>query len=209
MDDVVYLDLPPLPDHLKERVYTLVNEYQYKQGTVHNINGNDTWIQDGAEVAFNDNDLGISVKDIDAIRESLSHCPEKTVCTFIVVDCDRELKDWIRENVNPNFYSAYILVARSGNTILPHVDQERSLGYNYILEPAGTPLNCFWKPKTEFEDRPLTPYSYVPYERVDLDRSYHIDSHRWHVIKASDIHSVEGLDTTQLRILIGVGINKI
>lgn len=208
MNDVVYLDLPPLPDYLIERVYKLVNEYQYKQGTIYNINGNDTWIQDGAEINFYENDLGISVKDINAVKDSLSMVPEKTICTFIVVDCDDDLNNWIRENIDYNYFSAYILVGRSGNTILPHIDQERVLGYNYILESAGNPLNCFWKPKKEFEDRLLTPYSYVPYERIDLDRSYHIDTHKWHVINASDIHSVEGLESTKSRILIGVVINK-
>ena len=142
------------------------------------------------------------------MKQSLAMVPEKTVCTFLVVDCDDELKDWVRKNIDPNFYSAYILIGKCGNTILPHVDQERSLGYNYIIEPAGTPLNCFWKPKEEFKERPLTPYSYVPYERIDLDRSYHIDAHRWHIIKASDIHSVEHLDPLKQRILLGIGINK-
>lgn len=208
MQLVQYLDFPPLPDHLIKRVFDLVDAYQYKQGTIHNINGKDTWVQDGPDIKFHDNDLGISVRDIDLIKDSLAKFPEKTVCTFLVVDCDDDLKDWIRKNIVSDFYSVYILVGREGNTVLPHIDQERALGYNFIVQSSGKPLNCFWKPKEEFKDRPLTPYSYVPYERIELDKSYYVEPRRWHIIEASQVHSVEGLDPNEARILVAIGVNN-
>ena len=207
MPFVQYLELPPLPDHLISQVYQLIDDFTPPEGIPIEINGSTVILDLDPNTPEDDpNDLGIQVNNIEKVKASLGlpSSKHKTVSTPHIIAVNDAIDQWLRENVCPEMMYAKILVMENGNTFVPHVDKIRKAAYNFVIESGGIAKTSRWKPKLEFEGMKATPYSYVPYERIDLVEAVQIQSRRWHQLDVMEIHSVEELDPKKRRIVLTI-----
>lgn len=207
MSFVHYLELPPLPDYLISQVYQLIDDFVPPNGITIEINGS-TVILDIDPNTPNDNlnDLGIPINNIEKVKTSLE-LPEskhRTVATPHIIEVTDTIDQWLRENICSEMMYARILVIENGNTFTPHVDKIRKAAYNFVIESGGTAKTARWKPKKEFASMKASPYSYVPYERIDLIEEVHINLRQWHQLDITEIHSVEELDPEKRRIVLTI-----
>jgi hypothetical protein len=130
-----------------------------------------------------------------------------TPASFIFEEASANLKNWIREHI-PLYetYSIHVQVMCNGNNIFPHIDEDRKIAYNYIIESHPDTITCFYKPTDEFKNFIAFPNTYIPYDRVNLIVQEHIEMFKWHKLDVKKIHSVEKLDPSGYRIAITLSI---
>jgi hypothetical protein len=130
-----------------------------------------------------------------------------TPASFIFETASLELTNWIREHIPLNEkYLIHVQFLCNGTCLFPHVDGERKIAYNYIVEAHPDTTTCFYKPKKEFKNFTAYPDTYIPYYRVDVISEEYIEMFKWHKLDVKKIHSVEKLDPSGYRIAITLSI---
>jgi hypothetical protein len=130
-----------------------------------------------------------------------------TPASFIFEEASVEIKNWIHEHIPlDEKYLIHVQVMCNGNIIFPHVDEDRKIAYNYIIEAHPDTITCFYEPKKEFKNFTAYPNTYIPYYRVNLISQDCIEMFKWHRLDVKKIHSVEKLNPSGYRIAITLSI---
>jgi hypothetical protein len=190
-----YIDKPQLPWHLVDYVHKRVEEYNVESK-----------LPEFQKMQINDDIIAEIEKHYGTPKEGLGVTFDtaykyKGLCNFTMIRAEGELLQWITEHVAPGHCGVHIQVIDQGEYVFPHIDMLRNRVWNYTLD-TGDAETSFYKAKPEFEDLPLVPRTYVPYERVDKIETIKIDANRWHELDVSKIHGVEKVKTPRIAISV-------
>lgn len=207
-----YLDLPPVPQDIEERILDIVNN------PIYNFHSSEEFVQHALE---NRNNLNIEASNeiINAIK-NVDYNPDDSLgyhlsevwnhftdlAEFDFLEVSQEIKDWVKYNINLNVAHVSIQSMYGGKTITPHIDEMRSFAYNYIIDTGGETSTSFWKPKTEYSHLKVYAQTVFPYDRLELLEEVKIERGRWHRLDTRQIHSVENLDPNKKRISLSLSI---
>ena len=98
-------------------------------------------------------------------------------------DHNQELDAWCKQNICPDMYFAFQILHTSNNI---HKDNGTKTKLNYVLSTGGDNVI------TEFYDD----------DKTTLLDSYHIEPHRWHILKVDTYHRVINLEPNQYRFAV-------
>jgi hypothetical protein len=94
-----------------------------------------------------------------------------------------------------------------GEFIVPHIDEIRTGGLNYIIQTGGTAVKTkFYKPKSEYKEFKATPQTAFLYNTIDEVYSETLPINKWHILDVTQIHSVNDLIPSSLRIAVTVSL---
>lgn len=207
-----YLDLPPVPKYLEEKILSIVDK------PLANFHNSDAFVE---YLEKNRSELNISAGQevIDAIKNveidyskslgfPLSEAWEhfKNLAHFDFLEVTDEINDWARSNIDKNLAHVSIQAMYGGTTITPHIDEMRTKALNYVVSTGGDSKTCFYKPKKEFDHLIAYPQTIFPFDRLELVQEIYIEPYRWHELDVTKIHSVENLDPKLKRISLSVSI---
>lgn len=98
---------------------------------------------------------------------------------YKVYRSNQKIKDWIYSFFDQS-YTVRIQTIKNG--INPHIDFNRKVAYNYIIDTGGKDAClCYFLPTYE---------------------SFKIEEHRWHKLDVSRPHSVEGINDMRISITV-------
>lgn len=205
-----YLDLPPLPRHLEEQIFQIVDKpianFHNTTAFVEYIekNRNDLNISAGEDVinAINNVEIDYDKSLGFPLSEGWEHFKE--LAHFDFLEVNEELNNWAREHIDKNVVHVSIQAMYGGTTITPHIDEMRTSALNYVVSTGGNSKTCFYKAKKEYEHLIAYPQTIFPFERLELLEEICIQPHRWHRLDVSTIHSVENLDPALKRISLSL-----
>ena len=195
--DFKYESYPPLPAELKALILETVEK---EQSNLHTTN-----IQMNASASV----IAAITEDVDLTNnlgwhysESKAHFP--FICDYYVFDVPAEVALWLRDNVSSQ--PANIQVMTNGSHVPPHIDEIRKGALNYIIDLGGDVRTVFYNVKTENTSQNATPFTVIPYEKLDVSNDVEIQNERWHSLDTTRIHSVEGINPVKKRIAISISI---
>jgi hypothetical protein len=195
--DFKYEAYPPLPPELKALILkTIEKEQSNLKSTNIQMNAPDSVINSITEDVDLTNNLGWHYS------ESKSHFP--FICDYYVFDVPAEVAIWLRDNVSTE--PANIQVMAGGSHVPPHIDEIRKGALNYVIETGGDVRTVFYNVKNENANENATPFTVIPYEKLDVSNDVDIQIERWHSLDTTRIHSVEGINTLKKRIAISISI---
>jgi hypothetical protein len=195
--DFKYEAYPPLPPELKALILkTIEKEQSNLKSTNIQMNAPDSVINSITEDVDLTNNLGWHYS------ESKSHFP--FICDYYVFDVPAEVAIWLRDNVSTE--PANIQVMAGGSHVPPHIDEIRKGALNYVIETGGDVRTVFYNVKNENANENATPFTVIPYEKLDVSNDVDIQTERWHSLDTTRIHSVEGINTLKKRIAISISI---
>lgn len=209
---VTYLDFPPLPVEIEERIIFLADN------PIKNYHSSEEFLNAASQ---NRSDLNISASEeiVNALKnqqynpdDSLGyHLSEvwnhfTDLAEFDFLEVSEDVKNWVKDNISERVDHISIQSMYGGTTITPHIDEMRSFAYNYIIETGGGASTSFWKPKKEYEHLKSYPQTVFPYDRLELIFDTRIEARRWHKLDTGVIHSVENLDPNKRRISLSLSV---
>lgn len=195
--DFQYVSYPELPAELKALILeTVEKEWNNLQSTNIQMNAPASVIAAITDDADLNNNLGWHYS------ESKQHFP--FICEYYQFDLPAEVALWIWNNVSTQ--PANIQVMTSGSHVPPHIDEVRKGALNYIIETGGDVRTVFYNVKNEYADQNATPFTTIPYEKLDVSNDVDIQAERWHTLDTTRIHSVEGINPVKKRIAITISI---
>lgn len=207
-----YLNLPAIPKYIEDQILYIAEN---PKANFHNSNDFVNYIEN------NRKELNISADKeiIDAIRSvkidftkslgyPLSNTSEyfSNLAQFDFLEVNEEIKKWVKANIDRPVIHISVQCMYGGTTITPHIDEMRSIALNYIVSTGGESKTCFYKAKKEYQH--LTPYpqTVFPFDRLELLQEVQIESHRWHHLDVSTIHSVENINPNKKRISLSLSL---
>ena len=98
-------------------------------------------------------------------------------------DHNKKLDAWCKQNICPDMYFAFQILHTSNNI---HKDNGTTVKLNYVMSTGGSNV------LTEFYDD----------DKTTLLDSYHIEPHRWHILKVNTYHRVINLEPGQFRFAV-------
>jgi hypothetical protein len=195
--DFKYEAYPPLPPELKALILeTIEKEQSNLKSTNIQMNAPDSVINSITEDVDLTNNLGWHYS------ESKSHFP--FICDYYVFNVPAEVAIWLRDHVSKE--PANIQVMAGGSHVPPHIDEIRKGALNYVIETGGDVRTVFYNVKNENANENATPFTVIPYEKLDVSNDVDIQTERWHTLDTTRIHSVEGINTLKKRIAISISI---
>lgn len=88
----------------------------------------------------------------------------------------------------------------------PHVDRERSLSLNYIIEPGGNNvITKFYHTPEHIKTENQIQVDH--YDNLKLDCSLVTQKGNWYVLNVQKFHSVENVETTRIILSVSMRIN--
>lgn len=195
--DFKYEAYPPLPPELKALILETIEKEQSKLKSSNiQMNASEQIINSITEDVDLTNNLGWHY------NESKSHFP--FICDYYVFDVPAEVSIWLRDNIS--LEPANIQVMTNGSHVPPHIDEIRKGALNYIIEAGGDVRTVFYNVKNENANENATPFTVIPYEKLDVSNDVDIQTERWHSLATTRIHSVEGINPLKKRIAITISI---
>jgi len=195
--DFSYVSHPTLPPELKALILeTVEKEWDNLQSTNIQMKASASVVNAITEDVDLTNNLGWHYS------ESKSHFP--FICDYYVFDVPAEVALWLRDNVSTQ--PANIQVMAGGSHVPPHIDEIRKGALNYIIDLGGDVRTVFYNVKAESSGQNATPFTVIPYEKLDVSNDIEIQAERWHTLDTTRIHSVEGINSAKKRIAISISI---
>jgi hypothetical protein len=195
---IEYTDFPNIPNDVVQKVLELAKNYidnfDYNSDP---YNHKDKWLK---AVTDSTTRFGLPAKD------GLMHYPNCGI--FSLIDAPECLKSWAYENLevvrNPNVYTHVgIQIMHGGDKIFPHVDEDRTNAYNYILTDDHA-VTSFYKPNNEFNQSDVKPYIVFLKSQLTKISELEIETRRWHNFPTSIIHTVENIHKNRIAVTISV-----
>ena len=195
--DFQYVSYPELPAELKALILeTVEKEWNNLQATNIQMKASESVVSAITEDVDLTNNLGWHY------NESKDHFP--FICDYYVFDVPAEVALWLWNNVSTQ--PANIQVMTAGSHVPPHIDEIRKGALNYIIEAGGDVRTVFYNVKEEYAGQNATPFTVIPYEKLDVSNDVDIQAERWHTLDTTRIHSVEGINPVKKRIAITISI---
>jgi hypothetical protein len=195
--DFSYVSHPTLPPELKALILeTVEKEWDNLQST------NIQMYAPPAVIAAINEDVDLTNNLGWHYSESKAHFP--FICDYYQFDVPAEVALWLRDNVSSQ--PANIQVMTSGSHVPPHIDEVRKGALNYVIETGGDVRTVFYNVKNENANENATPFTVIPYEKLDVSNDVEIQAERWHSLDTTRIHSVEGISSVKKRIAITISI---
>lgn len=197
-ENIKYLSIPTLPSNIVKNIIKIV-DLQKSTEEIELLNANES-IRASIEKFKNNkpkDGLGIDYNEVKFLPDN------RTISKFSFLDVDTLITDWVDQFIGKSL-SVNIQVMEGGNSVIPHIDEIRIRAYNYIIETGGYAETCFYKIKDEFTNCKIYPQTYLPYGYLNKIEGKIIESHKWHQLNVSNIHSVERLDPIMKRIALTV-----
>jgi hypothetical protein len=198
---ITYKDFPSIPEHIIDKVLDIVSGINFQTNDF-NLTAEDDLLDLIKDFApnFNDKLLGV------AFSEAQQHYKEK-IASFAFINPPPELTEWVKENISIPYKAVNIQVMTGGEFIVPHIDEIRTGGLNYIIQTGGTAVKTkFYKPKSEYKEFKATPQTAFLYNTIDEVYSETLPINKWHILDVTQIHSVNDLIPSSLRIAVTVSL---
>jgi len=199
-----YVNFPDLPNNL---ILEISSYFRDNQSKLISINGSNHFKTLHSKMVSPDtledisNNIGIPIKFADELYSDY--------CEYSIMPAPKTVNDWIYKNIPIDNIYASIQAFTNGKFFIPHRDVLRDTAYNYIIELGGTDVKtCFYKPKQEYShlDTKAIIRTFIPYDRIELIDHVVFEKNKWHEIKVNNIHSVENIDPTSIRLSLTLSV---
>lgn len=198
---IVYKDFPPVPNHIVEQILTDVSKINFQTNDF-NLTADDNLLESIKQFAPVPGDKVLGV----AFNEAQQYYTEK-IASFAFINPCNDLITWAKENITIPFRAVNIQVMTGGEFVVPHIDEIRSGGLNYILQTGGPNVKTkFYKPKNEYSNLKATPQTAFLYETIEEIYSETLPLNKWHVLDVTQIHSVNDLVASSSRVSISISL---
>lgn len=198
---IVYKDFPPVPNHIVEQILTDVSKINFQTNDF-NLTADDNLLESIKQFAPVPGDKVLGV----AFNEAQQYYTEK-IASFAFINPCNDLITWAKENITIPFRAVNIQVMTGGEFVVPHIDEIRSGGLNYILQTGGPTVKTkFYKPKNEYSNLKATPQTAFLYETIEEIYSETLPLNKWHVLDVTQIHSVNDLVASSSRVSISISL---
>lgn len=198
---IVYKDFPSVPDYIVEQILIDASKINF-QTNEFNLTADDTLLESIKEFApkLGDQVLGV------AFNEAQNYYTEK-IASFAFINPCNDLIIWAKENITMPYRGINIQVMTGGEFVVPHIDEIRTGGLNYILQAGGPNVKTkFYKPKSEYSNLRATPQTAFLYETIEEVHSETLPLNKWHILDVTHIHSVNDLVASDMRISISISL---
>jgi hypothetical protein len=187
-----YCDFPIPPNEVRQEVYTIIQESKFQNTESDLLLVTDGTVEVLPDPAWNTN-IGLPLS---VVRNVI---PNRAI--FYFLETNKLIKEWAHDCIPIRFNGINIQIIKDGNVIIPHVDEVRSIAYNFQFE-TGNASTCFYKPKDE--SLIVSPQTYIPYNMIYKVFEVTIEPNKWHTINVSKIHSVENITGTRVGLSLSV-----
>lgn len=198
---ITYKDFPPLPRKLVDQVVTLALSISFQKNDFNLTTDYELseLIKDYAP-DFRDNILGV------AFNKAQEHFNEP-IASFAFIRPTDELIAWVKDNILIPYRAVNIQVMTGGTHVVPHVDEIRTGGLNYIIQTGGSAVKTvFYKPKPIYDGFKVVPQTALLPDTIDEVYSEVLPTNTWHILDVTQIHSVNNLDPLDLRIAVTISL---
>lgn len=198
---ITYKDFPKIPDRLVNQILQLVSTINFQQNDF-NLTTNDSLLEliKNYTPDFNDKILGV------AFNQAQQYFKEP-IALFAFINAPEELTAWVKENIPIPYKDVNIQVMTGGTHVVPHVDEIRTGGLNYIIKSGGTDVvTTFYKPKLDYKNFKVVPQTALLPDTLDTVRSEILPTNLWHILDVTQIHSVNNLSSLDLRIAVTISL---
>lgn len=192
---ISYKDYPQVPEDIIADVLHSIGNYANTFDSVNQIAADTETVNkfNSQRPVFTDNTLGFP------FEQSAEYYPDTAVFSFI--DAPNSLKEWVKENIGP--YPVNIQIMDSGNYVMPHIDEIRTVALNYLIT-TGNGITCIYEPTEQYKDYIVGPQMVFPKERLVKVDEKTIDNKRWHTLDVTRIHGVENLNGSRVSITVSL-----
>jgi hypothetical protein len=198
---ILYKPFPLIPKHIVKQVLRLVSAINFQTNDF-NLTTDDTLLESIKQYApnFNDKILGV------AFNEAQQHFKEP-IASFAFIKPPDDLTIWVKENIPIPYKAVNIQVMTGGTHVVPHVDEIRTGGLNYIIRTGGPAVKtAFYKPKLAYEEFKVVPQTAFLLDTIDEVYSEILPANNWHILDVTRIHSVNNIVSSELRIAVTVSL---
>lgn len=199
---IVYKNFPIIPKHIIDKVLDVALNVNFSTNDFNLTTDNSNLLETIKQFTPNSDENLLGV----AFNEAQQHYKEK-IASFAFVNPPTELTKWIKENITVPYRGVNIQVMSGGDFVAPHIDEIRKGALNYIIQTGGSDVKTkFYKPKLEYADLKVTPQTVFLRNTIDEVYSETLPTNKWHILDVTQIHSVNNLDPSGIRISISVSL---
>lgn len=205
--------LPTLPPEIIAELYRLIDnpiDNHHTSEEVFNYMANKIATDPGLQLNAVNDKLLEKLKGFYYDKEDSLGFPMDTahkhfndLATFDFLQVSDMITDWVEKNITPKPVLVTAQVMHGGTTITPHIDEARNYVYNYIIETGGA-VTRFYKNAKGYEHLTAYPQTIFTYDRIEEIETINIETHRWHYLNVSKMHSVENIQPGQKRISLSL-----
>jgi hypothetical protein len=173
MKQIVWLNLPAVPEHLEHQLIAWCQQIKIQPEKLEWMN------------QFHNNQVPIAAQEYGNEHTVIPHNLSQQLIEFYSSYFDGEIVPIVARTKN-------MLTVPS--TTPPHCDRRRYVAVNYLLEPGGANVTTsFYREHRGLQD--LSSARNTTYDQVTCLASYVLPRGRWHAFNAQQFHSVENIET--------------
>jgi hypothetical protein len=198
---IIYKNFPTVPDYIVKQILTDVSKINFQTNDF-NLTADSDLLESIKQFVPNseDNVLGV------AFNEAQQYYTEK-IASFAFINPCNDLIIWAKENISIPYRGINIQVMTGGEFVVPHIDEIRTGGLNYIIQTGGPDVKTkLYKPKDEYSNLRATPQTAFLYNTIEEIHSETLPLNKWHILDVTQIHSVNDLVPSKSRISISISL---